>query len=101
MAEAHQMTLTALVEQPVIWPIADHPLITGADVVVEFYSYPMSPSNWAAYGIVLRGNPVRAAKDRHPNFSSSGVSEHEALHAMLTVMCNYFNAQQCELPRLH
>jgi hypothetical protein len=95
------MTLRALDEQPVIWPMTDHPLINGGEVVVEFYSYPLSPSNWAVYGIVLRGNPVRADTDRHPNFSCTGVSEYDALHAMLTVMRNYFNGQECGFSRLH
>jgi hypothetical protein len=92
------VTLTKLAQSTTVWPLLDHPVFDGGNIVVDIFTYPLSTVNWAAYGVVLRGMPTRCGVDRHPNFTGTGATEYLAINAMLELLGDYLDVQDHAVP---
>jgi hypothetical protein len=92
------MTLTRLDAPITVWPVPDHPVFEGGDIVIDIATYPLSTASWAAYGVVLRGLPTWCGVDRHPNFTGAGATEHFAINVMLESLGDYLEVQEHAVP---
>jgi hypothetical protein len=92
------MTLRKLDTPTTIWPVPDHLVFEGGDIVVDIVTCSLSTASWAAYGVVLRGMPTWCGVDRHPHFTGTGGTEHLAINAMLYSLGDYFDAEEHAVP---
>jgi hypothetical protein len=68
-----------------------HRLIEEGPLVIEYYISPTSPSLWVAHGVVVRGVPSDSRRNPNPEFTGAGITEREAMRALLREIESYLD----------